>query len=147
MIAKHAVRVVAIGPKPAHFQQLPIEVRPWSEGTEAAEIQQFDIGIMPLSDSLWERGKCGYKLIQYMACGKPVVASPVGVNTEIVRDGKNGFLASDSRSWLEALMRLTSDADLRRRMGHDGRVAVEERYCLDVAAPRVEAILRKAAAG
>lgn len=72
---------------------------PWSEGTEAAEIQQFDIGIMPLSDDLWEKGKCGYKLIQYMACGKPVVATPVGVNKMIVRQGVNGFLANTEAEW------------------------------------------------
>jgi len=146
-VSEGLATVVAVGINRQPLASVYVQPRVWSEESEVSEIQNFDIGVMPLPDEPFERGKCGYKLIQYMACGKPVVASPVGVNTEIVRDGKNGFLASDSRSWLEALMRLTSDADLRRRMGQDGRVAVEERYCLDVAAPRVEAILRKAAAG
>ncbi len=144
MIAKHGVRVVAIGPKPAQFQHLPIEVRPWSEGTEAAEIQQFDIGIMPLSDSLWERGKCGYKLIQYMACGKPVVATPVGVNKMIVRQGENGFLANTEAEWCDAIDALCEDAALRKRMGDEGRKIMEQNYSLQVAAPRLAELLRSA---
>lgn len=142
MIAKHAVRVIAIGPKPEQFQQLPIEVRPWSEETEAIEIQQFDIGIMPLSDSLWERGKCGYKLIQYMACGKPVVATPVGVNKVIVRQGVNGFLAITEAEWCNAIDVLCQDAALRKRMGAEGRKIMEQNYSLQVAAPRLAELLR-----
>lgn len=144
MIAEHSVRVVAIGPKPAQFQQLPIEVRPWLEDTEAAEIQQFDIGIMPLADTLWERGKCGYKLIQYMACGKPVVATPVGVNKVIVRQGVNGFLASTEAEWCDALKALCQDAALRKRMGDEGRKIMEQNYSLQVAAPRLAELLRSA---
>jgi glycosyltransferase involved in cell wall biosynthesis len=144
MITKHGVRVVAIGPKPAQFQQLPVEVRPWSEGTEAAEIQQFDIGIMPLSDSGWERGKCGYKLIQYMACGKPVVATPVGVNKVIVRQGVNGFLANTEAEWCDAIDVLCQDAALRKRMGAEGRKIMEQNYSLQFAAPRLAELLRSA---
>ncbi len=138
--------VVAVGVNRPPLASVHVQPIAWSEETEVSEIQNFDIGVMPLPDEPFERGKCGYKLIQYMACGKPVVASPVGVNSEIVRDGTNGFLAADHRSWLEALTRLTSDGRLRRKMGQDGRVAVEERYCLNVAAPMVESILRRAAA-
>jgi glycosyltransferase involved in cell wall biosynthesis len=136
------IRVVAVGANSEHWADLPIEIRPWTEGTEVAEIQQFDIGIMPLPDELWERGKCGYKLIQYMACGKPVVASPVGVNSVLVHHGVNGFLARDEREWIQAFELLCDDPDLRQRMGRIGRERVEQEYSLDVTAPKLEKMLR-----
>ncbi|MFA5925118.1 MAG: glycosyltransferase family 4 protein [Methylococcaceae bacterium] len=141
IMTKHAACVVAIGPKPEQFQHLPVEVRPWSEATEVAEIQQFDIGIMPLSDSVWERGKCGYKLIQYMACGKSVVATPIGVNNVIVQHGINGFLANTGAEWCAALDQLCEDAVLRKRMGIEGRKMIEQHYSLQVAAPRLAELL------
>jgi glycosyltransferase involved in cell wall biosynthesis len=116
---------------------LDVVCAPWSEETEVSEIQRFDIGIMPLVDSPWERGKCGYKLIQYMACGLPVVASPVGVNEEIVVNGENGYLARTPDDWLTAFRMLSADAVFRRNMGAFGRLAVERKYCLQVTAPRV----------
>jgi glycosyltransferase involved in cell wall biosynthesis len=116
----------------------------WTEGGEAAAIANCDVGIMPLTDTPWERGKCGYKLIQYMACGLPVVASPVGVNAEIVRDGENGFLAPDARAWVDSLGCLLSDAPLRRAMGRKGRERVQERYSLQQVAPRLAALLQVA---
>ncbi|HCI53572.1 MAG TPA: glycosyl transferase family 1 [Gallionella sp.] len=142
ILAKHGARIVAIGPKTEQFQFLPVVVKPWAEDTEVADIQKFDIGIMPLSESLWERGKCGYKLIQYMACGKPVVATPIGVNNIIVRHGENGFLANAVAEWCEALDKLCGDAVLRKRMGEEGRKIVEENYSLQVAAPRLAEIFR-----
>jgi glycosyltransferase involved in cell wall biosynthesis len=142
MIASHNARFVAIGANPSQLQDLPIEIRPWSEDTEAAEIQQFDIGIMPLPDDLWERGKCGYKLIQYMASGKPVVASPVGVNRVIVRQGVNGFLANTESEWCNSLSLLCEDAAFRKRMGDAGRSRMERDYSLQVAAPRLAELLR-----
>ena len=142
MIASHCVRVVAVGAKASQLKDLPIETRPWSEETEAAEIQQFDIGIMPLPDDLWERGKCGYKLIQYMASGKPVVASPVGANSVIVRHGVNGFLANAEPEWCSALSCLCEDAALRKRMGDEGRRRMEQDYYVQVAAPRFVSLLR-----
>lgn len=119
--------------------------RTWTEATEAQEIGRFDIGIMPLFDDCWERGKCGYKLIQYMACAKPVIASPVGVNTEIVAEGRNGFLATDEQSWHAALSRLVTDRALREAMGRLGRGMVEKRYCIQVTAPRLRAMMLDAA--
>lgn len=109
---------------------IDIDCRAWSEESEVREIQDIDIGIMPLADSHWERGKCGYKLIQYMACGVPVVASPVGANCEIVENGVNGYLASSSDDWLSALRRLCADVGMRRAMGALGRIAVERKYCI-----------------
>src|SRR5438874_1070790 len=97
-----------------------LDVRGWSESTEVAELQRFDVGIMPLRDAPMERGKCGYKLIQYMACGRPVVASPVGASRQIVEHGTNGFLASTAAEWVAAL-RALQDPALRRRMGAAGR--------------------------
>lgn len=144
MVEKYPIRIVAIGPKPDQLQDLPIEVKPWAEDTETNEIQRFDIGIMPLADTLWERGKCGYKLIQYMACGKPVVATPVGVNKVIVREGDNGFLARDDAAWLNALDLLCRDAGLRKRLGDAGRADVEQTYSLQITAPQLVELFKSA---
>jgi glycosyltransferase involved in cell wall biosynthesis len=121
---------------------LTIDCRPWSEEGEVEQIQDFDIGIMPLNDSAWERGKCGYKLIQYMACGLPVVASPVGVNKEIIVDGENGFLASSIEDWVNALRDLAINQTLRNKLGDSGRRLVEHHYCLQVIAPQLATIFR-----
>jgi glycosyltransferase involved in cell wall biosynthesis len=121
------------------------EILPWSEESEVASIQSFDVGIMPLPDAPFERGKCGYKLIQYMACGLPVIASPVGANTRIVDQGKTGFLASSNQEWEKALLTLFHDISLRTRLGNAGRKKVEQEYSLQVAAPRLLEILNSAA--
>ncbi|MDK2122892.1 glycosyltransferase family 4 protein [Parachitinimonas caeni] len=121
--------------------------RPWSEASEAAEIAEFDLGVMPLPDEPWERGKCGYKLIQYMACGKPVIASPVGVNCEIVQEGVNGMLAGSHTDWCAALATLATDVGLRQQLGAAGRQRVETHYSLQIAAPQLAAILRESATG
>jgi hypothetical protein len=119
----------------------------WSQASEVAELQGMDIGIMPLPDDPWTRGKCGYKLIQYMACGLPVVASPVGVNREIVEHGVNGLLAQTPGEWDRALRTLLADPELRARMGQAGRRKVEERYSLQVTGPRLVALLRAVVGG
>jgi glycosyltransferase involved in cell wall biosynthesis len=116
----------------------------WHESTEAAEIGRFDIGVMPLPDGPWENGKCGYKLIQYMACAKPVVASPVGANRDIVQHGTNGFLAATADEWFDALAQLLADAGLRQTMGRRGRALAEEKYCLQVSAPCLLQLLESA---
>jgi len=141
---KATIRAVGVG---ARSKTVPeFEFIDWSLATEVHEIQGFDIGIMPLTDDDWSRGKCGYKLIQYMACGLPVVASPVGVNTRIVRHGQNGFLASTEGEWKDALATLLSNPELRASMGEAGRALVENEYSLRGQAPRVAEILRSAAA-
>lgn len=124
---------------------LPMNSIAWSESSEVVDISQFDIGIMPLIDGPFERGKCGYKLIQYMACGLPVIASPVGVNQQIVEHGVNGYLASTLDEWISALEKLTSDIELRRRMGQAGRAKVEREYCIQVTGPRLCDLLRMVA--
>ena len=100
----------------------------WRLEEEVADLQSFDIGIMPLQDSLWTRGKCGYKILKYMGVGLPVVASPVGINTELVRHGETGFLAADVPAWRDALETLTADRALRARMGTGGRAQAVARY-------------------
>lgn len=119
-----------------------LETLPWSEESESQMIQGMDIGLMPLDDSPWSRGKCGYKIIQYMACGLPVVASPVGVNVDIVEEGVTGFLASSETEWRQAIELLLADPSLRRRMGAAGRRRVEDRYSLQVWGPKVASLLR-----
>lgn len=131
------VRFVAVGANPEDFEGTPVEVWPWSEDSEVASIQQFDVGIMPLPDTPFERGKCGYKLIQYMACGLPVVASPVGVNTEIVSDGVNGYLADEPDQWHHALNLLLDNREFERdTKGAAGRKKVEDWYSLEVQSSR-----------
>lgn len=118
---------------------------PWSERSEVEQIQEIDIGIMPLLDSPWERGKCGYKLIQYMACGVPVVASPVGVNEQIVQDGVSGYLASTAEDWIAAFRRMLTDGELRQRFGKSGRAQVESKFCMQVVAPQLAELMHEAA--
>lgn len=145
LASDYAARVVAVGAGQNLDPHPLFDSLPWSEQTEVEQIQDMDIGIMPLTDTPWARGKCGYKLIQYMACGLPVVASPVGVNTEIVEHGVNGFLASSEAEWRLALETLLSDGELRRRMGAAGRQKVEEKYSVQVHGPRVAALLSEIA--
>jgi glycosyltransferase involved in cell wall biosynthesis len=134
-------RFLAVGAGAQGVHDPVIDARDWSEAREAADIRDMDIGIMPLPDTPWMRGKCGYKLIQYMACGLPVVASPVGVNAEIVTHGKTGFLASSPAEWRSALQTLINDPELRARMGQAGRKRVERDYSLQVHGPRVARFL------
>lgn len=141
-IAKaHDARILVVGGGELSDRHPLIESLPWSEENECSMIQDMDLGIMPLSETPWTRGKCGYKLIQYMACGLPVVASPVGVNSEIVEHGVNGFLASSDDEWRWAIGTLLADPDLRRRMGAAGRKKIERDYSLQVWGPRVAAML------
>lgn len=140
-----AFRLVVIGAPPPFTGAFETVERPWAEATEGHEIQALDAGIMPLDDGPWERGKCGYKLIQYLACGRPVVASPVGVNTEIVRPGENGFLAATPGEWVEHLHRLGAEPALRRQMGAAGRALVEARYSLAVTGPQMARLLLESA--
>lgn len=139
------VDVIAIGARQDQLKDGVTRAQRWSEETEVDQLTEFDIGIMPLPDQPWERGKCGYKLIQYMACGLPVIASPVGVNADIVLHGKTGFLADSQAEWKAALSQLVADRDLRHRMGAAGRERVKTEFSLQVQLPRLEAFLRQVA--
>lgn len=127
------------------IQGVDVECVTWTEDTEVASIAACDVGIMPLADTPWERGKCGYKLIQYMACGLPVVASNVGANPEIVGEGVNGFLAQTDEDWVKALKTLLDSAALRAEMGAKGRHLVEEKYCIQKTGPVMAQLMRVAA--
>lgn len=144
-LAAHVAWFCAVGAELEAGRVGNLEVIAWSEDTEVDAIQSMDIGVMPLPDTPWARGKCGYKLIQYMACGLPVVASPVGVNKEIVEHGVNGFLAESDAEWRTAIEALISDPDLRRRMGAAGRKKVENEYSLQVWGPNVANMLHRVA--
>ncbi|HYC02756.1 MAG TPA: glycosyltransferase [Azospirillaceae bacterium] len=139
--------LVTVGAAPVGLPGVPEAFRPWSEATEADEISGFDVGIMPLPDTPFTRGKSGYKLLQYMAAARPVVASPVGENRVIVDPGVSGFLAGSPRDWVAALERLRADPGLRRTMGRAGRARVAADYALDALAPRLADALRAAGAG
>lgn len=110
--------------------ELDIQGLAWTAASEIADLSEFDIGIMPLPDDEWARGKCGLKALQYMALETPVVMSPVGVNVEIVTDGVNGFLASNEKEWVDKLSLLIKDAELRKQVGIEARKTVEERYSI-----------------
>jgi glycosyltransferase involved in cell wall biosynthesis len=145
LAARLPLNIVLIGAAPSALAGLPVEHRMWSAKTEAEELAGLDVGIMPLPDRPWERGKCGYKLIQYMASWLPVVASPVGANGEIVEPGVTGFLADSHADWISALLRLWEEPELRRKMGIAGRRRAEERYSLQVATPQLMGLLRNVA--
>lgn len=140
-------RLVVVGADAPDLKGVPVLSRPWSEEAEVDQIRTFDVGIMPLPDGPWERGKCGYKLIQYMACERPVVASPVGVNVKIVAEGVNGFLANSSDDWTSALKLLRDRRDIGKSLGKAGREKIEREYCVQVTAPHLAVLLRSASVG
>ncbi|MDH5929503.1 glycosyltransferase family 4 protein [Vibrio lentus] len=133
MISKEFnIRLLAIGASPIESELLEIEVIEWTEDSEVASLSRIDVGVMPLNDSIWEQGKCGYKLIQYLALGKPVIASPIGVNNFIV-DESVGFLASSESEWYEKIRFLVSNEDMRNNLGENGKRRVEQIFSLSVA--------------
>ncbi len=123
-----------------------VEARRWRENTEAAWLSEMALGIMPLEDGPWERGKCGYKLVQYMAAGLPAIASPVGENRHILGPPRStGILASTHDEWVTALVALLKNPQVRQRMGNQARALAEQQYSLDVTAPLLANVLRSAA--
>jgi glycosyltransferase involved in cell wall biosynthesis len=126
---------------PDELAGLPAVSIPWNEATEVQEISKFSIGIMPLKATPWELGKCGFKLLQVMAAGLPVVASAIGVNARIVRHGVNGFLASNAEEWRAAITTLCADPALREKMGREARKTVEENYSLDAVIDSLASLL------
>lgn len=138
------VRLHIVGADQVVLDGVPVRLFPWQLDTEVAALQECDIGLMPLPDDPWTRGKGGYKLLQYMAVGLPVVASPVGINREMVRDGENGFLATTDGEWEDRLEELIADPARRRRLGQCGRELVTARYSLVCAADALAAAMRRA---
>lgn len=140
------ILVVAGSRRPA-LAGVDLTYRPWTPDGEADLFRSLDVGLYPLDDTPWSRGKCGYKALQYLACGVPCVASPVGVLRDIVRPGETGVLADEPGSWAPAVRSLIGDREGRRRMGANGRTMVEERYSLKAFTPVVEQVLRGVAEG
>ncbi len=129
-----------------NYQLQGVEVvnRPWSLTRQEAEIATWDLGIMPLAlDSPYSRGKCAYKLLQYMAAGLPVVASKVGMNQEVVEEGQNGYLAADSSQWEEALAQLLRSTKLRDELGQKGRKRVVQGYSYPAVAEKLASFLKQ----
>ncbi|MGE0734280.1 MAG: glycosyltransferase [Alphaproteobacteria bacterium] len=144
-MGRAGARLHLIGARPIHLPSIETRIIPWSEATEAAELAKCQVGIMPLLDGPWERGKCSYKIIQYMAAGLPAVASPVGGNRQVVVDGTTGFLAADRDAWVAALTRLRDDPAARRRMGDAARARAVESYDYRRYVDRIADVLRGAA--
>lgn len=128
--------LISNSPPPRELATLNPEYRPWRAETELADLSEIDIGVMPLPDTPFARGKCAYKLIQYLALGRPGVASPVGANREVVTDGVDGFLPTSPGAWAESLIALIRDPELRQRVGAAGRRRVEAAYSLAAVLPR-----------
>ncbi|MCC6840087.1 MAG: glycosyltransferase family 4 protein [Flavobacteriales bacterium] len=128
--AKYGDRIAfrVVGDGTFRHEELGITGLPWRKDTELDDLRAMDIGIMPLPDDEWARGKCGLKGLQYMALGIPTLMSPVGVNTEIIHHGVNGFLPRNDNEWVELISCLVEDADLRARLGAEARRTVEQRF-------------------
>jgi len=126
-----------IGTPQYQLDGVNVEAMAWCSETEVDDLRPIDIGIMPLPDDIWSRGKCGLKALQYMALGIPTVCSPVGVNADIIQHGENGFLAATEDEWIDVLTRLLKSEELRRQIGARGRLTVERQYSARSQAPRV----------
>jgi len=118
-----------------------VENRRWSEATELDDLLDMDIGLMPLSDDDWTRGKCALKALQYLACGIPAVCSPVGANVEVISPGIEGFLPADESDWFNALLELSSDHEKRNAMGTAGIAKVSRDYSLEAVSRRLKDLL------
>jgi len=137
------LRLVGAG---CHFDLPGVELQNdvWREATEIEDVRSFDIGLFPLVENVWSRGKSGFKAVQYGAVGIPTVASPVTTNRDIVLDGETGFWADSPELWHDRLLRLIEDGALRRRLGSAARVRIEAHYSLAAHAPRVVELIRAA---
>jgi glycosyltransferase involved in cell wall biosynthesis len=134
------LKVVADAPLKSSSPRILFEK--WEKERENAALLSFDMGVMPLRDDVWSRGKCGLKLLQYMASGLPSICHPFGAAKEIVTDGEDGLLRADQEGWREAIEGLSGDHHLRSRIGMAARATVEDRYSLQVWGPRVAELLR-----
>lgn len=137
LVDQDKIDVLIVGAQAQAETRAGIRFKPWSEETEVADIQSMDIGIMPLQNTNWARGKSGFKLIQYMACGLPVIASPVGANKKIVQHNESGSFAEDADEWRTALLTAVNNPKLRQSMGKEGRALAVSHYSLQTQAPKL----------
>ena len=136
------VRLIVIGGKAPKIPNVSVVEHEWQEHTELNLINAFDVGVMPLLDDDWARGKCAFKLIQYMACAVPVIASPVGANVDVVNK-ESGVLASNTQEWLEAFRLLRDNSTMRINMGEAGRVRVVQHYSLEQNLPKLAGVIHQ----
>jgi glycosyltransferase involved in cell wall biosynthesis len=142
-----AVKIISDVTDGLDFERLgrvPFTFIPWSPEIEISETATFDIGVMPLPDDLWTRGKCGFKALQYMSLGIPAVCSPVGVNSTIITHGQNGFLANSSDEWFQCLSKLVDESSLRNHIGTAARTRIETAYALAVVGSQFVAAIQPA---
>lgn len=125
------VRFKIVGDANYYCQELETQGLPWKAATEVQDLSDMDIGIMPLPDTEWAKGKCGLKGLQYMALGIPTLMSPVGVNKDIIQNGVNGFLPSSEEEWVNYLSQLVEDKELRHKIGEKGKETLNEKYSTD----------------
>ncbi|HYU11716.1 MAG TPA: glycosyltransferase [Stellaceae bacterium] len=138
-------RIAVCCDQPPDLPRLPVHYVPWSTTAEADFLAALSIGVMPLADGPWERGKCSFKMLQYMAAGRPCVASPVGMNQELLREAEIGRAATTIGEWSEALSGLIAERAAAARMGMAGRDLAVTRYSVAGLAPRLAALLRRLA--
>ena len=142
VVDRTGARIRVVGDPGFSLTQVNVETLPWSNDNEVADIKSFDIGIMPLDTTAFSQGKSGYKLLQYMGSGLPVVASPVGINEQIVRHNQNGFLATTNEEWIQALIRLIESAKMRSEFCQVGYRDIQLTYSTDVLASQLLGVLK-----
>ena len=131
---KNKVQLRVIGGDPPEIPNIEVISIPWKESDVVSNINRFDVGVMPLHDDEWSRGKCAFKLIQYMACGKPVIASNVGANRDLISP-ENGFLVNNDEEWIQALEKIKDNPDVLKKLGINSRKTIEESYSLKINLP------------
>jgi glycosyltransferase involved in cell wall biosynthesis len=141
------VKLKLVSDRFMRLERLRVDPRPWSEAGEGAALASGDVGISWVPDDAWSRGKCGLKILQYMAAGLPVVANPVGVQEVLVRPGETGFLARTPDQWVDAIDQLARDPELRQRMGRAGQQLVEAEYSVSAGAARWAHLLQNVRQG
>jgi len=150
LLARHtAARLVVMAERPPSLSLLPkdrVQFVRWSVDVEVSVLQGFTVGIMPLVDDAWSRGKCSFKMLTYMACGVPVVVSPVGMNADVLSMGELGYGPRSQDEWVDAIDAILTDAPLARRMGQRGRCVAEAQFSCDIIGPRLAELLIEAAA-
>ena len=139
---RESFQLRVIGTPSYQCPPIDVEAMPWRADTELQDLSAIDIGVMPLPDDKWSKGKCGLKALQFMALGIPTICSPVGVNTDIIQDDQNGFLASTEDEWVDKLSRLLRSRELRQRLGQAGRATIEQKYSAITQTPRVYEIFK-----
>jgi len=142
LAARESFRLRVIGTPKYECAPVDVEAMQWRANTELEDLSVIDIGVMPLPEDRWSKGKCGLKALQFMALGIPTVCSPVGVNSDIIQDGENGFLAGTEDEWVDKLSRLIRSHELRQRLGQAGRATVEQKYSAITQTPRVYDIFK-----